>query len=302
MLKPSPHSSLIVTRDGLVGQVVGVPTPPGYLAIIPKYVECKGPSPWSYKDRMLCRIIPSYGPEGLARVMEALPGRWRRDPLYGTLMPYVADDEVLLFIHPRDALARLIASTPVESAGVVEAVYEIVEESGVSAGELGLTGSHALGAPHSGSDIDLVVYGVEGVVKVYDYFRGIRRGPSREVLEGLEVHPTLDISWRRSRVGGFRVTWVGAPIYWHCPPLSHYYRVEGPSHRYSIRACVEPGQTRALLYPPCVEAGDYWIVSYEYNLGGLFYEGGCFELRTMGTGDGVLYLGIREYPGLVRRL
>lgn len=297
----SLHSSIILTRSGVWGQAVGIPTPPGMIAYIPKYVACEEPSPWRMLSWNLCRIIPSYGPRGLERVMSRLGGRWRWDPNYGARMPYELLENLTLLLHPVDALRRLVYHPYEGAEGAVSLISDLAGEAGVSVEDLGLTGSYALGIPHGESDVDLIVYG-EAAVRMYDFFASHRRGPSRDDLGGITTFPEIDLSWRRGVLWGYKVTWTGAPIEWHCPPLRSYYTISPPVKRIRAVLNVEPGQAGALLYPPCVRAGDYWIVSYEYNLGGLLYEGGAFELEAYSSKEGVIYLGLREYPGLVRRL
>ena len=302
MQEPSIHSAIILTREGVWGQAIGIPTPPGVVAYIPKYVDCRKQSPWKYLSWRLCRVIPSYGPKGLENVMESLGLNWREDPLYGARMPYVLLDDIVLFIHPREALLHLISNPRAGFEPAIEVINEVVRKTRGSVEELGITGSYAMGTPHSKSDLDLIVYGEAAVVKMYDYFKRESKGPSREDLGGITTYPTVDLSWRRRSLNGFNVTWTGVPISWHCPPLRDYYMIQPPERLVKVRVWVDPEQTGALLYPPCVNAGEYWIVSYEYNLGGMFYEGGAFELSAMSSHDNVLYVGLREYPGLVRRL
>lgn len=302
MHEPSIHSSIILTRGGVWGQAIGIPTPPGMIAYIPKYVECGESTPWRHLSRNLCRIIPSYGPRGLEKVMNRLGHGWRLDPVYGAVMPYVLEEELLLFIHPREAMYRLVSQAGEGLELVVEVVWEVARGTNVPLWMLGLTGSYAAGIFHAGSDVDLIAYGWGSAVKMYEYFRENARGPSSEDLGGVTVYPDVDLSWRRGVFKGYSVTWTGAPSSWHCPPLKDYYSISPPVERVEARIHVEPEQAGALLYPPCVQAGDYWIVSYEYNIGGILYEGGVLHISALSSSDDVLFIGLREYPGLIRRL
>ena len=295
--EPSLHGAIIYTVDGVVGQVQGVPSPPGLIAYLPKYVLCSGGSPWRGRGYSLCREIPHYGPRGLASVMRRLGARWRRDPLYGVEMPYASLYEVARLIRPREALEAFASRAPGGSRPV-EALYTVVRGACVSLGDLGLTGSYAMGIFHSSSDLDLIAYD-RGSQRLYDYFSGLRRGPSREYLGGVVLEPYVDISWRRARLHGISVTWTGVPRVWHCPPLESYYSIPTPNRVFRGSLRVEPGQLGALLYPPCVEAGGYWVVSFEYNVGGALYEGGRIYVEGL-LGGSVVYLGAREYPGRVR--
>jgi len=40
------NAAQIITVDATVHQVIGVPAPPGFIAVMPKYAPCRGPSPW----------------------------------------------------------------------------------------------------------------------------------------------------------------------------------------------------------------------------------------------------------------
>ena len=92
----------------------------------------------------------------------------------------------------------------------------------------------------------------------------------------------------------------------HCSPLRGYPPPDPPQphSRVSVRLAVRPGQTGALLYPPCVRALDGTvIVSLEYNLGFTLYRGGSFKLVGVPSqSGGAVYLGLREEPGALKRL
>ncbi len=295
------HGAIIYTREGVIGQVQGIPSPPGMLVFLPKYRLCSGESPWKGRGYRLCREIPHYGPKGLSSAMRRLPGRWRWDPQYGVIMPYASIDEILMLIDPRRALSRLVKGF-VRDPRPIEALHALVKGSLVSVLDLGLTGSYALGIIHSASDLDLIAYGEEASLKLYSFFSEIREGPSREYLGGVILEPFVDLSWRRAVIEGISITWTGVPRIWHCPPLRDYYALTPPVKRRRLVVKVERGQYGALLYPPCVRTVEgLWLVSYEYNLGQVFYNGGRMFIDALES-RGVLYIGLREHPGRVRIL
>ncbi len=293
----SLHGAIVYTVNGIIGQVQGIPSPPGYITYLPKYRLCDLATPWRGHGYSLCREIPHYGPLGLASAMRRLKGGWRIDPLYGIVMPYASEYEIMKIIDPRTAVKRLVSEGSIDPRPL-ETLYTIRREAGVGLDDLGVTGSYAIGIIHPGSDLDIIVYD-DSALRLYEYFLSIREGPSREYLGGVVLEPYVDLSWRRARLGGLSVTWTGVPQYWHCPPLENYFAITPPLGIIEKVLYIEPYQIGALLYPPCVRAGDYWLVSYEYNLGGPLYEGGVVKVRAISGGD-TIFIGTREYPGRIR--
>jgi len=285
-----PHGSIVYYKD-LILQVLGLPSPPGLLAVMPKYRACRARSPWRRASGPYCRIAREYGPGGLEDTLTLSGLREQYDSLYQSLMPYIPSMLVQESITPREAMRRFTMQLAQAPEGVERAARFIYEELGTRG--LGLTGSIAAGIAHANSDIDLVALDHRAARRLYEEFAGLSRGPRRASFNGVSVWPPIDLSWRRTWIDGVRITWIGAGE--RCRALRSYYDLDPPARRWEGVLRIEPGQETALAYPPCVRAGEYWLVSYEYNLGGLFYEGGRIRVRGV-AGEEVVYVGVRERP------
>lgn len=308
----NPHGAIIYTRGGEILQAIGIPAPEGFIVAIPKYAPCSRlDTPWSRASGRYCRIIREYGPRGVREAWEkfsAEQGQARLeayDGVYAASMPYVRLCDAIEIINPRRALAEALASG---QEAVVQATVLILSGAGVSVEDAGLTGSYAAGiASPKISDVDLIVYGPQSALRMHDYFKSLKPAEGRRSsFGGVRVQPPLETLWRRARVSEDLVaSWVGVPerVAGHCPPLRGYPNIDPPSGRIvKLRVKVEPGQEAALLYPPCVEAGGVYLVSFEYNLGEILYEGGILEVEAVESiSGGTVYLGLREVPGVIKR-
>lgn len=299
------HGTMIYTVDGLVGQVIGIPSPQGLIPVIPKYVSCSG-GEWLRPGGRFCRVIPHYGPEGLELGIRGSGLIERFDPQYGSPMPYVSEYSVLLRTPPREALARVLRGPagPLHEKAVL--VAELLGSCGISLGDLGLTGSVAAGIQREGvSDLDFVVYGSPAAVSMAECFSSIAgagAGGFRGEFGGVTVDPPVNTSWRKGIVGGQRVTWVGVRTGpGECPPLSSYEKLSPPLEPVEARLRVPEGQGGALTYPPCVESSEgVYLISYEYNLAAVLYKGGRLEVSGTISADGrAIYVGLRARPGRV---
>jgi hypothetical protein len=272
------HGSIVFSRDSSIFQAVGIPSPPGFIPVIPKYTPCRG-GLWRRPGGSYCRVLRSYGPRGVSEALERSGFRERFDALYNSAIPYVAEDDVLLVIEPREALEALAASGRFhEYVGIIE---RIGRASSISVKELGVTGSVAAGIPVPGtSDIDLVVYGAENAVKMLNYYLGSQPTSGASITRtshgGLESTP-IDLAWRRMTVESVHVSWVGVGLGREgCKPLRSYWSMDPPNtYPVKLDLRIDPFQETALIYPPCARSreGPY-LVSFEYNVGLLLYMGG----------------------------
>ncbi|MCX8195491.1 MAG: hypothetical protein N3F67_00170 [Acidilobaceae archaeon] len=294
------HGSLIFSR-GLVAQVIGIPSPPGMVAAIPKYELCRD-SPLKGSVGF-CRLIWSYGPRGVESVIPF--ARARQDGLYGALMPYFPREEAWQIVRPREALLHALSSPPKGLGREMLEALAFLRSWGLSPAELGLTGSLALRAENPAiSDVDFVVYGSRAAERAYYALLSLGEGERAE-LGGISAIPPLSSGWRRNKLGGTYVSWAGVPLEGElCDPLRSYFSLPTPRRATRAEVKVEGGQASSLLYPPCVEASDgRYLVSFEYLLGRAFYEGGRLEVRALESWDKrVLYLGLRELPGEIRKV
>ncbi len=315
---PHSYGSMVFTRDLVVVQVLGLPSPEGYRIVMPKYLYSSGGSLWSLHGIIpLKRIIRGYGPLGLEQAIKKSKIKLKYDYFYNTRVPIIGLEDVFLAVEPRLALRNLVYSP--RSPAEVEAARLICDFAriiGVPLEVLGVTGSFSMGYYHSGSDIDIVVYSPMHIEKIYDYFKSNRRIYressilERDFLGGVKVEPRITLSWRRGfyRLNGreIGITWIGAPYKpaLHCKPVRSRKIEYSPSgKRVSRRLFIPSGQIGALLYPPCVETSEGTLVSFEYNVGDLLFRGGWFLVEGIESVDGsVIYIGTVEAPGRIIKL
>ncbi len=301
------HGSIIVTREGLIGQAVGVPKPEGLIPVIPKYVLCREESPWAKGGLSLCRVLQDYGPRGVGETLRALGFAETLDGLYNSPMPYVRGVDAISVVTPREALERLLRGPLSPLSYEVLNVLDKLRGLGVKLENLGLTGSIALSFENPEiSDVDLVAYGFETAELLYEAFTGLRVKPLiSSKLGGLKVSPELDVSWRRVDIGRVHVTWVGVPLEGElCEPLREYFKVRGPVREARVTVSIEGGQGGSLVYPPCASSLDgVYVVSFEYNVATMLYEGGVFSVHGLMDSEGsTIYLATRQLPGSILRL
>ncbi|MEB3844978.1 MAG: hypothetical protein LRS48_04780, partial [Desulfurococcales archaeon] len=226
------YGALMLTRDLVVVESLGLPFIDDYCIVMPKYVYHSSGGPWVHRHSNLRfrRIISGYGPKGLSRAVELSRIRKINDNLYNYNIPIINYNDIILYIDPREALLDIVNSpeTPYEVYAAL-AIEAIVRVANIRSGEIGLTGSYAGRYYHENSDIDLVAYGYE-VKKLYNIFHKIDNNiipytVGKEFLGGITVTPPIDLSWRRGQVRiGSRtigITWIGAPEEpgSHCPPI-----------------------------------------------------------------------------------
>ncbi len=261
----------------MVAYQIGLPSPPGLIPAIPKYVISRK-GPWGRGRVRFRRILRKYTRQGIDEAVASAGLTPRIDYLYNTPMPYIEEPSILYRIDPLTALEEIVSHP---RGRVSHTLLHFLGEASTSAEAVGVTGTLALAIENDYiSDIDLIIVTIE---------------PSRfmtKFMEQVKPHPTLP--WRRGYYRGVHVSWTGVNPYGtlHCPPLSSYWRIQTPVERGHWRVYVEPGQEAALLYPPCVESSDgRFIVSYEYNMGYTLYRGGYLLVDGVASSN-VIYTGV----------
>ncbi len=298
------HGSSLITREGLLGIVIGIPRPPDLIPIIPKYILCRE-SHWIKGVLGFCRILEMYGPRGISGTLVRIGFKEYLDGVYGSPIPYVRVSDVVEVIRPREALARVVGRPSNELHYELLDLLDVLVKSGVEMDNIGLTGSLAIGMENVRiSDIDLVIYGSESSEIVYRVFKEELRGDPSYLAEfgGLTVKPGVSLNWRRARFRERIVGWVGIPGLGElCKPLKNYFSIYSPTTPVDLVVEVEEAQTSALTYPPCVLSKDgIYIVSFEYNVGALLYEGGVFKVKGLADKDiNAVYIATRELPGSI---
>lgn len=275
------HGSMIITSNGRVYQEIGIPSPPGLVPVIPKYIVC-GSGSWGRSGVSMCRVLSRYSPRGLMDAADRAGLGLRIDPLYMARIPYIQEASIMERVTPPSALER-VAKKPRGRISMM--LVEIV--SALRPWGLGITGTIALGIENDRiSDIDLIV-----ATWTPSRFMGL----FRETTSTFRRRPEL--AWRRGYYMGVHVSWTGVPPIpaGHCRPLKNYWNVDTPRRRARIEVYVEPGQEGALLYPPCVEAEGLYLVSYQYNHGYTLYRGGRLMVEGV-IGEYTVYTGVGEAP------
>jgi predicted nucleotidyltransferase len=297
---------MLITKEGLIAQALGLPLSASKVPIIPKYVISKERSPWELHGIYFSRIISEYGPKGLSKAVAQAKSLVNTcfSETFLTEMPCVDIIDVLYMSMPQDALQRILRAPRNELEIDVIEVLSTLKEHGISVNDLGITGSTALGFGNPAiSDIDLIVYD-NASLKILELFTSQSKRPLlKENIGGLRVRPPIDVSWRRAYLLKRRaVSWIGVPeqVLSHCDIVRKY----PPLKQCKIRVHIEPEQEGALLYPPCVVSIDgRYVVSFEYNLAYELYMGGTFEIKGMcSEGLLIVYLGTRESPGFITRI
>ncbi|MEB3797769.1 MAG: nucleotidyltransferase domain-containing protein [Caldisphaeraceae archaeon] len=295
------HSSTLITKDLLVGVEIGIPSPEGFIPIIPKYVSCRRGA-WKRRANSFCRIISEYGPNGIRDSIERSGLKLVYDPVYRSYMPYVNKGDVLIYNDPREMFKELLSHPQGADEKIVRVLGKILGDVDLSS--VGLTGSYSLNMWNAFSDIDLVIYGKKNSEDFLIKF--MRRANALECKEnygGVFLRGPC-VPWRRGKVLGIAVSWIGVPevISGHCDAAREYHKIKIPSKVGNLETYVSPGQGEALLYPPCVkDENGRAIVSFEYNAGYLLYNGGRLEVSGLYDGRS-LFIGTREYPGSIRLL
>ena len=303
------HGSIIYAKDSSILQVVGIPSPPNLIPVIPKYVPCRK-GPWKRPSGPYCRVIDFYGPLGVKSAITRIGMSERLDPLYSSAIPYIYRSEILYVIEPREAMNNLAVSARFHY--YTSLIEKISRESSVSIENLGITGSVAAGiAVHGLSDLDIIVYGNYNAVKMFEYFKSrlSRIGPliAKRNHGGVKSSP-IDIGWRRQQFNNSMfVSWIGVGFsHEKCAPLKSYWSIESPDTRRIVKTTlyIKPWQETALTYPPCVHSNSgVHIISFEYNIGTLLYQGGKILIEGVPSiSNNTIYLGLREFPGGVYRI
>lgn len=296
------HGSLVVDRNWALYVELGLPAPQGFIPVLPKYVPCNR-GPWGRPGGKYCRLIESYGPEGVSKALAKASISLRWDPLYHTNMPYLTNNDIVYYVSPREALERLIYKGSTLSHKLLSFLDEL-RSYGIPTSDIGITGSYGLTIAQEFSDIDLVIYGDSSLRAMKFFVDRATAVECKDDFGGLKVIGTPCLAWRRGLVKaehqGVVASWVGVPNYvaGHCPRL--HEGIEGPPLRFNATIDVPGGELSALLYPPCVRLSDgSYLLSFEYNLAYIMYVGGKFEIEGLRYGDLIL-LGSRELPGSLK--
>ena len=151
------------TNDAWFFCVVGDVHPPdGFFAYL-KYMP--GDGPWRRKEQSFARSISNYSMSELQDSIQLLkrlkPDFVRLDPYIGAEMSMVPAGQISRHYSCREAVERIQVKEKRDELEELALTFveELEEQSGVSRGAMGFTGSLLLGIHHERSDIDLIIYG-----------------------------------------------------------------------------------------------------------------------------------------------
>ncbi len=265
---------------------------------------------WGRPGSRYCRVLREYGPKGVREPLRSLNSYGyilRFDPMYNASVPLIREEDMVLYITPRDALARLVGRDYYQTLqSVLQDILLDLRGIGIPLDHVGVTGSLAAGIASEGvSDVDLVVYGSDNAVTLLNHFGKIVT-PLEEVRDDVGGFRAkrLYVGWRRGFREGVGVSWVGIPKggYEVCKVINSYWRLQPTTGCIKTTVEIEPGQPSALIYPPCVRAGRFYIVSFEYNVALMMYKGGLFKIRGELAGDEVIYVATESCDSYIEPL
>ena len=276
----------MLTRDDKVYVVFTNYNPYGYRFAYLKYVFT-GEGLWKGYERVLKR----YGVKNVLNLAQ----EFSYEPCFGVTFPVVKLSEVVAHFRPLETTRRLLEGRLLQSEA-----YELLEEVGTD--NVGIGGSYMLGISHSGSDLDLVVYGER---RAFDFLEGFKGGVQDEewIREASENY-SIDINVIRSiydvRVRGvykglkYSVSFVDpTPL----KPCDEVCKKLGP---FEGEIEIESNEYPALLYPSrarVVKGVPDEVVSYEGVFSMALFKFKRLRLRGMlmeCNGRRVLVLGDRE--------
>lgn len=132
----------------------------------------QNPARWWYLREMAARacVTPSSLQRELGQLVEA-----------GVLESRQDGRRVYFRAHPQLPILHELVSLVRKTAGVNQAVLEVLEPFGDSIIAAFIFGSIAVGSDHSGSDVDLMVIGTVGLSDITPGLRRVERELEREV-------------------------------------------------------------------------------------------------------------------------
>lgn len=96
--------------------------------------------------------------------------------IYGSTFILFPKDKIQIYFHPNDKLhvitsefqdnlIQYLSQSPPQKRDALELLYIIEEQCDVSLNDMGITGSLLWDGVHSGSDIDIIIYGIQNHLK-----------------------------------------------------------------------------------------------------------------------------------------
>jgi len=185
------EGSYVEVGDDVIYAVKGVSHPPKGVIAVPNYIRVGGSVVKLKSFNSSMDFIRRHSRKFL-----------KYDECLGQEVPYIPLEEITRVYDPIEGKSHLRIDAVANAA--LRMVDLLVENSGIESDFVGITGSVLLGLHNESSDIDIVVYGINNCLKVYETLRLMRESNMTGYLSGDALEKVL-----RSRSDTFM-----EPIVW----------------------------------------------------------------------------------------
>ncbi len=282
---------VVLTKNLEIRVVIGNEHPPGcYIAYL-KYVYT-GKGLWKGFER----VVKDYNP------YEVRKGSLVYDPNFGTEVPCLSYDEVLLAPDPLERVREVLAHPKDRLEVTTLEVLIYTKDLGIR--ELGVGGSLLLGIHHEDSDVDLLIYPSNDPLEIWERLESSdleedKEWPirvSRSLNLPVEAAKSLYSKAKRAKFGTSYVSFSFVKR----EPLRYGYSAAVPIGPFSgtleLEPCVE-----GIFYPHRCWSNKYLIESYESAFVKVFVKGGKVKVKgylwERSDGTKVIRVGGREERG-----
>ncbi|HEW93670.1 MAG TPA: hypothetical protein ENF47_03080 [Thermoprotei archaeon] len=169
------EGDFIEDYNGIIYDVKGFEHPPNKVVAYPRYI----PDPKGDRRRGNIRYRKIYD---LNERYEFLRKRLKKyivyDPIFDTNIPEIPVEDLLRHYNPRETLLKLLSESRSLNrvlSDIISLVNYIIEYSGISYDNIGLSGSYMVDLYRPDSDIDLIIYGdetskavIKGLYEMYE--------------------------------------------------------------------------------------------------------------------------------------
>ncbi len=300
----------MLDRAGSIYSVIGIPPPPGNVIAFKKYHLCNDlESIWKRGNRRYCRLVQDYTQYSiLTHTLTVM------DPRFNTEVPVISTMNIERTLDPFNGLHRILTH-PEDTLQytLIDFLSEINRETGIRLDSWGVTGSILAGIHNPDkSDIDLILIGEEPSKAVFEYMKK-RQFPRivnwASIQSRYEMDPRIlkliskgrsRFMWKNHKIS---IIFIEGDIYhpkycetfhgfltWNAIVLKEAKRFKG-----IVKIDSNKG---ALTYPPCVDTGNYLLMSFDHALAPILEESRCLSIDTLSgrTVDGIdiVFLGVKE--------
>ena len=304
------HGSLVLDKNGSIYGVIGIPPLPGTIIAFKKYEMCDNTeSIWIKYNRRYCRLVHDYTQYSILTHTSTI-----QDPRFHTEIPVISTIDIERILDPFQGLKKIMA-LPKDALHfkIIDFLDKMKQETGIEQEFWGITGSILADIYNPvRSDIDLILFGEENSEIVFEYLRRqrFRRIINWENLQSrYEIDPKLlkllskgrsRFVWRDSK---FSITFIEGTIHRpkYCDKLQGFLSwrniILKEIRHFNDTVRIDSSRG-ALTYPPCIDANDYLILSFDHVLAPILYGSNCLRVDTLigRTVDDVeiVFLGIKE--------